>query len=123
MGGLEDSVLSLLRPSEELKTVLETQLLSPVNASLAASSTTASRSENYNSEDTTETRILAVVSHHNDWSVSEEGRCVSFLFMRSDLGRSSVLNRDYRTTLPLFPVFQELCAWACGSRNPGHAFQ
>lgn len=73
MGELEDSVLGLIRSSEELRTVLETQLVSLVDPSLAAPTTRARPSENPTSEDT---RILAVVTHQDDWSVSEEGRCV-----------------------------------------------
>jgi inositol polyphosphate 5-phosphatase INPP5B/F len=87
MGELEDLVLGLLRSSEELRAVLKTQLVSPADASLAAS-TIPSRLENNTSEDTAaNTRILAVVSHQDDWSVSEEGRCVpKFVsFVCSDL--------------------------------------
>lgn len=74
MGELEDLVLGLLRSSEELKTVLETQSVSQVDPVSSASTTGRL-------EDDGNKRILAVVSHQDDWNVSEEGRCVSiFIF-------------------------------------------
>lgn len=80
MGELEDSVLGLLRSSEELRAVLETQLVSLVNPTLASPASRSRSAENYSSEDT---RILAVVTHQDDWSVSEEGRCVpKYVFLR-----------------------------------------
>lgn len=88
MGELEDSVLGLLQSSEELRAVLEAQLTLPVDTTSAAS-----RSENYNSEDIA-TRILAVISHQDDWRLSEEGRCVPryVLLMSSDLALAIVLS-------------------------------
>jgi hypothetical protein len=80
MGELEDLVLGLLRSSEELRVVLKTQLLlsSPFDTASVDSITATSE----------DTRILAIVSHQDDWSMTEEGRYVSHskLCALSDLG-------------------------------------
>ena len=108
MGELEDSVLGLLRSSEELRAVLEAHLAVAIDTRSAAS-----RSENYNSEDIATTRILAVISHRDDWSVSEEGRCVPRCLLVNCV---RILCRgnpnDCRVTL-CFSALHRSSAWAC----------
>ncbi|KAF8241111.1 DNase I-like protein [Tricholoma matsutake] len=100
MGELEDSVLGLLRSSEELRAVLETQLVSLVNPTLASPASRSRSAENYSSEDT---RILAVVTHQDDWSVSEEGSV--FVCKFNHVGHKLPKKLDILRVLPITDDF------------------
>lgn len=73
--GAEDAVRARLRASEEVKVVLETVSV-PTSS---ATATTGGASEDQGAQDLHHRRILAVVSHKDDWKDTEEGRCVLFL--------------------------------------------
>lgn len=67
---VDESVRSLLRSSEELKVTLEAAFVP-------------------NPEDFRDTfqnrRILAVVTHRDDWNLTEEGRCEGFFVFLIDI--------------------------------------
>jgi hypothetical protein len=92
-GIMEASVQSLLRPSENLKAVLEVEVTQLQERGDLSSSSANDRSR----------RILAVVSHRRDYVGDEDGRCVTcFLCQWSSRRiccfhtRSGILSLAYR---------------------------
>ena len=64
-------VQNLLRSPDEVKAVLEATLVNNLDSSSSPSSTATP-----STKDTQNKRVLAVVSHRDDWDLSEEGRSV-----------------------------------------------
>jgi phosphatidylinositol-bisphosphatase len=72
--GAEEAIRTLLRSSEEVKVALETVSVPSSNAATANTTVSNLHLESYGPQDLQHRRILAVVSHRDDWKDSEEGR-------------------------------------------------
>jgi hypothetical protein len=70
MAAIESSIRALLRPSDQVKVVLEAFVVSPPNDTGAP----VASSDSW--EDARNKRILAVVAHSDGPNTQEEGRCV-----------------------------------------------
>jgi phosphatidylinositol-bisphosphatase len=75
MSALESSIRALLRPSDQVKIVLEALVVPPPNNAGTPDPSPGSPSRGQ-IDDTRSKRILAVVAHSDGPNTQEEGRCV-----------------------------------------------